>query len=106
MTVCSSGRERCFTYVRLGRRPGALHVHNHGVRQKDGNCAVTMIMSARFGTIKVERVWLVYYANRTPSHVIGKVPFVLGRATSQSVDDLLATLGTSDTKKIIRQRDG
>ena len=67
---------------------------------------VARIEAADLGTIEVERVWLVHYANRTLSHVIGKVPFVLGRATSLPVDDLLATLGISDTKRIIRQIDG
>ena len=67
---------------------------------------VARIEAADLGTIEVERVWLAHYANRTLSYVIGKVPFGLGGATSLPVDDLLATLGISDTKRIIRQRDG
>jgi hypothetical protein len=47
------------------------------------------------GRMEVDRVWLVHYGHRTLSHVIGKLPFELGRKPSRVLTgaELLAALG-------------
>ena len=45
------------------------------------------------GVVVVDRVWLVHYADRTLSRIVGKVPLLLGQPNTLTPDNLLATLG-------------
>jgi 2'-5' RNA ligase len=44
------------------------------------------------GRMTVEQVWLVHYANRTLTKIIGRVPLLLGRPNARSADVLLDEL--------------
>lgn len=44
------------------------------------------------GVVVVDRVWLVHYANRTLSRIVGKAP-LLGQTNTLTPDSLLAALG-------------
>jgi hypothetical protein len=42
--------------------------------------------------MEISRVWLVHYANRTYSHIVGRIPLALGRPNHLTAGDLLAGL--------------
>ena len=43
--------------------------------------------------VVVDRAWLVHYADRTLSRIVGKAPLLLGRPNTLTPDNLLAELG-------------
>jgi hypothetical protein len=49
------------------------------------------------GSLKVQQIWLVHYANRTLNRIIGKIPLVLGRTNTLAAERLLRELGIAAT---------
>jgi hypothetical protein len=56
------------------------------------------IRNRTIGRTKIQQVWLIHYANRTLSHIIGKVPFVLGGSNSLTAEQLLERLEIDDRR--------
>lgn len=61
---------------------------------------LTELAGVDVGVYEVNRVWLVHYANRRLSQVVGKSPLHLGRANSVSGEDLHCDLGTGSTRNL------
>lgn len=53
----------------------------------------TMFRSGPLGALTADRVWLVHYADRTLSRVVGKASLLLGRSNGLTADSLLRDLG-------------
>jgi hypothetical protein len=51
------------------------------------------LQASSLGEVEVERIWLVHYADRTLSRIVGKAPLLLGRPNMLTPDSLLAALG-------------
>jgi hypothetical protein len=51
------------------------------------------LQESLLGVGVVDRVWLVHYANRTLSRIVGKAPLLLGRPNTLTPDSFLAALG-------------
>ncbi len=54
------------------------------------------IKNRTIGSTKIQHVWLVHYANRTLSHIIGKASFALGSPNTLTAKQLLAYLAIAD----------
>lgn len=63
-------------------------------RFRDG---LVQMIDISIGRAEIQKVWLVHYANRSLSHIRGKVPFMLGRANSLSPERMLQELDIIDT---------
>ena len=55
--------------------------------------ALCQLLDTSIGTMMIDQVWLVHYANRTLNRIVGKVPFVLGQSDVFIIDHLLRALG-------------
>ena len=51
------------------------------------------LQATALGALEVEQVWLVHYAERTLSQIVGKAPLQLGRPNALTEDSFLAALG-------------
>jgi 2'-5' RNA ligase len=51
------------------------------------------LQSNALGTVEVDRVWLVHYADRTLSRIVGKAPLLLGLPNALTAEHLLVNLG-------------
>ena len=51
------------------------------------------LQASSLGAVEVDRVWLVHYADRTLSRIVGKAPLLLGRPNALTSDGLLVALG-------------
>ena len=61
--------------------------------QADFEVGWAELQTSLLGVIVVDRVWLVHYADRTLSRIVGKAPLLLGRPNTLTPDSLLAALG-------------
>ncbi|MCB0167442.1 MAG: hypothetical protein KDI79_24645 [Anaerolineae bacterium] len=59
--------------------------------------ALTELAETYIGSVMVRQIWLVHYANRTLSQIVGKVEFNLGKANVLTSNDLLRELGILST---------
>ena len=51
------------------------------------------LQTSLLGGMVVDRVWLMHYADRTLSRIVGKTPLLLGQPNTLTPDNLLAALG-------------
>jgi len=77
---------------------GFCHTHRHFATEEEAvplETALPQLIDVPIGSMTVQQVWLVHYANRTLNRIIGKVPLSLGKANALSVEHLLRELGIS-----------
>lgn len=67
-----------------------------GAEQVEFERGFEQIRNRTVGRTTIQQVWLVHYANRTLSRIIGKAPFVLGSSNSLTAEKLLEHLDISD----------
>ena len=61
--------------------------------QADFEVGWAELQTSLLGVMVVDRVWLVHYADRTLSRIVGQAPLLLGRPNTLTPDSLLAALG-------------
>lgn len=77
---------------------GFCHAHHAFGTEEEAvpfETALPQLVDVSIGSMTVQQVWLVHYANRTLNRIVGKVPFALGQANALSVERLLRELGIS-----------
>lgn len=55
--------------------------------------ALAQVANVSVGRVLVQQVWLVHYASRTLSRIVGRVPFILGQSNPLTVERLRQELG-------------
>ena len=61
--------------------------------QADFEIGWAELQTSLLGVMVVDRVWLVHYADRTLSRIVGQAPLLLGQPNTLTPDNLLAALG-------------
>jgi hypothetical protein len=75
---------------------GFLHTHQpflSAEASKRFERKLAGLSNITIGQVTVQRVWLVHYAKRTLSHIVGKVPFTLGQVNHMTSEELMRALG-------------
>ena len=65
----------------------------NGAQQAGFEVDLAKLQFNSLSTMEADRVWLVHYADRTLSRMVGKAPLLLGRPNMLTPDSLLAALG-------------
>jgi 2'-5' RNA ligase len=95
-----SSRLQCYPELDRPKRLTGLHVTIGflqapvtSTERSEIERALSQLREVPIGSMTVRRAWLVHYANRTLSRIVGQVSFILGRDNALDAGRLLQELG-------------